>query len=272
MTDNDVLVRVSGLHKAFGNHVVLRDVDLELHRGEVIVIFGRSGSGKSTLLRCVNFLEDPTGGTIEIAGETLTGGHPDPPQARADPPGPAARRDGLPAVLPVPAPHGARERHVRSARPRARGPRQLLRHPSTGRSTSGARDRASIKQRALDLLDQVGLADKADQHPIRLSGGQQQRVAIARALAMQPEVMLFDEPTSALDPELIGEVLAVMKRLATEMNMPMLVVTHEMGFAREVAHRMAFFHEGVILEQGTPDEIFNHTKQTETRRFLDAVL
>ena len=273
MTDNDVLVRVAGLHKSYGDHVVLRDVDLELHRGEVIVIFGRSGSGKSTLLRCVNFLEDPTGGTIEIAGAEADRRAPHPPQARADPPGPAARRDGVPAVLPVPAPHGARERDVRPARPRPASDRRLLSAPVDGSVDIRDRsDRATIKQRALDLLDQVGLADKADQHPIRLSGGQQQRVAIARALAMQPEVMLFDEPTSALDPELIGEVLAVMKRLATEMNMPMLVVTHEMGFAREVAHRMAFFHEGVILEQGTPDEIFNHTKQTETRRFLDAVL
>ena len=118
----------------------------------------------------------------------------------------------------------------------------------------------------------VGLADKADEYPIRLSGGQQQRVAIARALAMEPEVMLFDEPTSALDPELIGEVLAVMKSLATEMHMTMMVVTHEMGFAREVANRMCFFHEGVILEQGTPDELFNHTQNPETRTFLDAVL
>ena len=123
-----------------------------------------------------------------------------------------------------------------------------------------------------DLLDQVGLADKADEHPIRLSGGQQQRVAIARALAMEPEVMLFDEPTSALDPELTGEVLAVMKALATEMHMPMMVVTHEMGFAREVADRMVFFHEGVILEEGPPAQMFGSTKFAETRRFLDAVL
>ena len=133
-------------------------------------------------------------------------------------------------------------------------------------------DKAELRQRSLDLLDSVGLADKADEHPIRLSGGQQQRVAIARALAMRPEVMLFDEPTSALDPELTGEVLSVMKRLATEFHMPMMVVTHEMGFAREVSDRMAFFHEGKILEQGPPDQIFNHTEHPETRAFLDAVL
>jgi polar amino acid transport system ATP-binding protein len=123
-----------------------------------------------------------------------------------------------------------------------------------------------------DLLGRVGLADKADEYPIRLSGGQQQRVAIARALAMSPTVMLFDEPTSALDPELIGEVLASMKSLAMELHMTMIVVTHEMGFAREVCHRMAFFHEGLILEEGSPDEIFNHTRYPETRRFLEAVL
>ena len=131
------------------------------------------------------------------------------------------------------------------------------------------REKASAQ--AMDLLDQVGLADKADEHPIRLSGGQQQRVAIARALAMEPEVMLFDEPTSALDPELIGDVLAVIRKLAQQ-HMTMIVVTHEMGFAREVANRMCFFHEGRILEQGTPDELFNHTRNEETRRFLEAVL
>jgi ABC-type polar amino acid transport system ATPase subunit len=128
------------------------------------------------------------------------------------------------------------------------------------------------KALGLELLHKVGLSDKADEYPIRLSGGQQQRVAIARALAMEPEVMLFDEPTSALDPELIGEVLTVMKSLATDMHMTMIVVTHEMGFAREVANRLCFFHEGVILEQGTPDELFNHTQNPETRTFLEAVL
>ena len=133
-------------------------------------------------------------------------------------------------------------------------------------------DKKMNKARALELLDQVGLADKANEHPIRLSGGQQQRVAIARALAMNPEVMLFDEPTSALDPELTGEVLSVMKSLATELHMPMMVVTHEMGFAREVADRMLFFHEGRIHEEGTPTELFTNTQQPETRKFLDAVL
>jgi polar amino acid transport system ATP-binding protein len=131
-------------------------------------------------------------------------------------------------------------------------------------------DRA--RRLAVEVLGRVGLGDKAEEYPIRLSGGQKQRVAIARALAMEPDVMLFDEPTSALDPELIGEVLQVMRSLATEMHMTMMVVTHEMGFAREVANRALFFHEGTILEQGTPDEVFNHTQQPETRKFLDAVL
>ena len=138
-------------------------------------------------------------------------------------------------------------------------------------TVKGPRGRAA-RPVATEVLAKVGLADKAEEYPIRLSGGQQQRVAIARALAMEPDVMLFDEPTSALDPELIGEVLAVMTSLATELHMTMMVVTHEMGFAREVANRMAFFHEGVILEEGTPDQIFGQTRYPETRRFLDAVL
>jgi polar amino acid transport system ATP-binding protein len=133
-------------------------------------------------------------------------------------------------------------------------------------------DADAVRPMALEILAKVGLAEKADAYPIHLSGGQQQRVAIARALAMEPDVMLFDEPTSALDPELIGEVLSVMKSLATEFHITMMVVTHEMGFAREVANRMCFFHDGVILEEGTPEQIFNHTRFPETRKFLDAVL
>ncbi|MGD9961757.1 amino acid ABC transporter ATP-binding protein [Nocardioides sp.] len=252
----DVVVRISGLRKAYGDNEVLRGVDLDLHQGEVIVIFGRSGSGKSTLLRCVNFLEDPTEGTVEIAGQRLSGGH----RTRR-------KREQIRQVrIHVGMvfqqfnlfPHLTTLDNVMS------GPLALGRR--------GGDDRASIRRRSLELLDGVGLADKADEHPIRLSGGQQQRVAIARALAMEPEVMLFDEPTSALDPELTGEVLGVMKRLALDLHMPMMVVTHEMGFAREVADRMAFFHEGVILEQGTPEELFTRTRHQETRTFLDAVL
>ena len=253
MTTSYVIVRVEGLHKRFGQQEVLSGIDLDLRKGEVVVIFGRSGSGKSTLLRCVNFLDDPTEGTIEVAGVRLSGGH-------------RTRR---------------KREQIRQLRLHVGMVFQqfnlfpqmtVLDNVMVGPLCLKGADKAATRARALTLLDQVGLADKAEEHPIRLSGGQQQRVAIARALAMQPDVMLFDEPTSALDPELTGEVLAVMKSLATEMHMPMMVVTHEMGFAREVADRMAFFHEGVILEEGTPAQLFGATKSPETRKFLDAVL
>ncbi|CAA9338414.1 MAG: ABC transporter, ATP-binding protein (cluster 3, basic aa/glutamine/opines) [uncultured Nocardioidaceae bacterium] len=255
MTERDVIVRVEGLWKVYGHHEVLRGVDLDLRQGEVIVVFGRSGSGKSTLLRCLNFLEDPTRGTIEIAGQRLEGGHRT--RRKREQIRQLRLRVGMVFQQFNLFPHMTALDNVMS------GP--------LAEDVKGD-DKAAIKRRAVDLLDQVGLADKADQHPIRLSGGQQQRVAIARALAMQPEVMLFDEPTSALDPELTGEVLQVMKRLATELHMPMVVVTHEMGFAREVADRMVFFHEGVILEQGSPEDLFTATKQPETRKLLDAIL
>ncbi len=253
MNERDVIVRVEGLHKRFGRLDVLRGIDMELRQGEVVVIFGRSGSGKSTLLRCVNFLEDPTEGTIEVAGTRLSGGY-------------RTRRKR------------AQIRQLRLQVGMVFQQFNLFPHmtvldnvavaPQLVKGLSGK----ELRVRAMGLLEQVGLSDKADEHPIRLSGGQQQRVAIARALAMEPQVMLFDEPTSALDPELTGEVLAVMKSLATELHMPMMVVTHEMGFAREVADRMVFFHEGVILEEGTPAEIFGSARCAETRTFLDAVL
>ena len=210
------------------------------------MIFGRSGSGKSTLLRCVNFLEDPTEGTIEVAGIRLEGGH-------------RTRR---------------KREQIRQLRLHVGMVFQqfnlfpnmtVLENVMCAPRCAGA-STAEVTKRARDLLDRVGLADKAGEHPIRLSGGQQQRVAIARALAMEPEVMLFDEPTSALDPELTGEVLSVMKTLATEMHMTMMVVTHEMGFAREVADRMAFFHEGRILEQGPPEQLIEAPPRTPRRR------
>ncbi len=250
---NDVVVRVQGLYKTFGHLEVLRGIDMEVRRGEVVVIFGRSGSGKSTLLRCVNFLEDPTRGSIEVAGIRLEGGH--------------------------------RTRHkreqIRQIRIRAGMVFQdfvLFPHMSTlanvmeGPVTVKGKTEEEARGLAMYFLERVGMADKAEEYPIRLSGGQKQRVAIARALAMEPEVMLFDEPTSALDPELIGEVLEVMKSLSTELHMTMMVVTHEMGFAREVANRVAFFHEGIILEEGTPQDVLLHPRSPETKRFIDAVL
>jgi ABC-type polar amino acid transport system ATPase subunit len=247
------VVKVRGLHKRFGALEVLRGVDMDVRQGEVVVIFGRSGSGKSTLLRCINFLEDPTEGTIEVAGIRLEGGH------RTKTKREQIRRlrthCGMVFQLFNLFPHMTVLQNVTEAPVRVKGVPQ--------------RDAHAL---GMEILTKVGLAEKADQYPIRLSGGQQQRVAIARALAMEPDVMLFDEPTSALDPELIGEVLSVMRSLATELHMTMMVVTHEMGFAREVANRMCFFHEGVILEEGAPDDIFEHTREPETKKFLEAVL
>jgi polar amino acid transport system ATP-binding protein len=249
----EAVVRVEGLHKRFGALEVLSGIDLTLHKGEVVVIFGRSGSGKSTLLRCVNFLEDPTEGTVEVAGVRLSGGHR------------TRRKRAQIRQLRL---HVGMVFQQFNLFPQMTALENLMVAPLCTRKM----DEGAARKRALELLERVGLADKAEEHPIRLSGGQQQRVAIARALAMDPEVMLFDEPTSALDPELTGEVLSVMKSLATDLHMPMLVVTHEMGFAREVADRMVFFHEGRIHEEGTPERMFGGTRLAETRRFLDAVL
>jgi ABC-type polar amino acid transport system ATPase subunit len=232
---------------------VLRGIDLQIDLGEVVVVFGRSGSGKSTLLRCINFLEEPTAGTIEVDGIRLEGGL----RTRAK-----------------------RER-IRQLRIRAGmvfqdfnlfPHRSALENVMEGPLTVLGKPRSEARAVGRTLLELVGLPDKADHYPIELSGGQQQRVAIARALAMSPKVMLFDEPTSALDPELIGEVLGVMRSLATEIGMTMLVVTHEMGFAREVASRMAFVDEGQIIEEGPPEQVINDPKRPETRRFLKAVL
>jgi len=247
------VLRVEGLHKDFGHLEVLKGIDMEIHKGEVVVIFGRSGSGKTTLLRCINLIEDPSRGSVEVDGIRLEGGH----RSRA-------KRE-LIRQLRI---HTGMVFQQFNLFPHMTALGNVMEGPVTVKGVPESQARNT----ALELLDRVGLRDKSEEFPIRLSGGQQQRVAIARALAMEPSVILFDEPTSALDPELIGEVLSVMKSLATEMHMTMVVVTHEMGFAREVANRMMFFHEGMILEQGTPDEIFESTRYPETRRFLDAVL
>jgi ABC-type polar amino acid transport system ATPase subunit len=247
-------VRVAGLWKSFAGNEVLRGVDLELQHGAVVVLFGRSGSGKSTLLRCINFLEEPNEGTIEVAGIRVEGGG-----------------------------HRTRAKRERIRQLRVRTGmvfqdfnlfphRTALENVIEGPVTVLDLPRREAVARGRELLAMVGLADREKAYPIQLSGGQQQRVAIARALAMNPEVIMFDEPTSALDPELIGEVLAVMRRLATDLHMTMLVVTHEMGFAREVASEMAFMHEGQIVERGLPAEVISNPRRPETRRFLEAVL
>jgi polar amino acid transport system ATP-binding protein len=236
------------VHKSFGKLHVLRGVSLSVNRGDVVCVIGPSGAGKSTLLRCINLLEPPEGGRIFLEGREIT-------SARKSELNFVRRRIGMVFQQLNLFPHKTAIENVSLAQ------RTVLERSA---------EEADAKSRA--LLERVGLSDKVNEYPERLSGGQQQRVAIARALAMGPDVMLFDEPTSALDPELIGEVLAVMKALATELHMTMMVVTHEMGFAREVANRMMFFHEGAILEQGPPDQIFDHTQRPETRKFLDAVL
>jgi len=252
-TNSEPVVRIEGLYKSFGHLEVLRGIDMEVHRGEVVVIFVRSGSGKSTLLRCVNLLEDPTRGSVEVAGIRIVGGHRT-----------KHKREQIRQVRI----HAGMVFQQFNLFPHMTALQNVMEGPVTVKGLKPE----TVRPTAMELLAKVGLADKAEEHPIRLSGGQLQRVAIARALAMEPDVMLFDEPTSALDPELIGEVLQTMKALATELHMTMMVVTHEMGFAREVANRMAFFHEGMILEEGTPSDMFNNTKFPETRKFLDAVL
>ena len=238
----DSIIRVEDLHKHFGAMHVLRGVNLEVARGEVVVIIGPSGSGKSTFLRCLNRLEEPSRGRIWLEGTDIT-----------------ARRVNLPRVrrqIGMVFQHFNLFPHRTALENVMEGPRTVLR---VGREEA--------RTRARQLLVKVGLADKVDVKPSALSGGQQQRVAIARALAMDPKVMLFDEVTSALDPELVGEVLTVMKQLADE-GMTMLVVTHEMHFGEKVADRVVMFDEGVIIEEGPPKRVFTRADHERTRRFL----
>ena len=238
-------IEIEDLHKSFGDLEVLRGVDLSVTTGEVICIIGPSGSGKSTLLRCVNLLEVPTEGRVLIEGYDITDPETDVDAVRA--------KIGMVFQQFNLFPHLTVLKNLTIAQ------RKVL-----GRSSAEAISVAEA------MLLRVGLADKRDEYPIRLSGGQQQRVAIARSLCMNPDMMLFDEPTSALDPELIGEVLDVMRALADE-GMTMLVVTHEMGFAKQVADRVLFIDEGVIQEEGPPREVLGNPKSERTRRFLRAV-
>ena len=239
------MIDIKNLHKSFGDHEVIKGIDLHINPQEVVVIIGPSGSGKSTFLRCMNLLEEPTSGTVVVDGHELTG-KADINKVREEI-GMVFQRFNL-------FPHMTVLQNITLA------PRQV-------RKMSAAEAETVARQ----LLERVGLSDKADAYPPQLSGGQQQRVAIARALAMKPKVMLFDEPTSALDPEMVNEVLDVMKSLANE-GMTMAVVTHEMGFAREVGDRLLFVDEGRILEQGSPEEVFENPKEERTKYFLSKVL
>ena len=245
---NEALIRVKGLkvHYKGGAIKALDGVDAEIHRGEVVVIIGPSGSGKSTFLRSLNLLETPTDGTIEFDGVNITDPKVDINLHR--------RKMGM--VFQ----HFNLFPHMTILRNMTLAPTKLLK-----------KSKADAEEKAMELLRRVGLADRAGAYPSQLSGGQKQRIAIVRALCMEPEVMLFDEPTSALDPEMVGEVLVVMKQLAAE-GMTMVVVTHEMGFAREVADRVIFIDGGKILEEGTPEDIFEHPNNQRTIDFLSKVL
>jgi len=236
------IVRVQNLRKVFGENEVLRDIDIDVQKGEVVVILGPSGSGKSTMLRCINFLEAPTSGHIWFEDVEITGAKTDVNAVR--------EKIGMVFQSFNLFPHLTAKGNVMLAQ------QKVLK-----------RNKEEAARIAIEQLTKVGLGDRVDFFPSQLSGGQQQRVAIARALAMDPHVMLFDEVTSALDPELVRGVLDVMKQLAAG-GMTMLVVTHEMGFAREVASRVVFMDGGVIVEQGTPEEVFDHPKSERTKDFL----
>jgi glutamate transport system ATP-binding protein len=246
VSENGHLVTLAGVRKSFGDNLVLDGIDLAVDRGSAVVVAGPSGSGKSTMLRCINGLEPIDAGAISF--------------------------DGLPVESTGREIYGIRAQigmvfqqfnlfpHMTAARNVELGPIEV-----------GSLDSKMARAQALDLLERVGIPDKADEYPADLSGGQQQRVAIARALAVRPKLMLFDEPTSALDPEMIREVLDVMRDLARE-GMTMIVVTHEMGFAREVCDRIVFIDEGRIVEEGTPDEFFNNTRSDRAKEFVDKII
>ena len=240
------MISVRNLHKSFGDNEVLKGIDQEIEQGEVVVVIGPSGSGKSTFIRCLNLLEQPTQGEIYIDGEKIND--------------PKADINALRQKMGMVFQHFNLFPHKTVLENITLAPTLLKKDSKEG-----------AKKAAMELLSKVGLADKADAYPSELSGGQKQRVAIARALAMNPEIMLFDEPTSALDPEMVGDVLEIMKELAKE-GMTMVVVTHEMGFAREVGTRVLFMDDGIIAEEGTPEAIFSAPQNERTQNFLSKVL
>lgn len=241
-----MLIEVKNLHKSFGENQVLRGIDVSIQNGEVVVVIGPSGSGKSTFLRCLNLLEQPTDGQVIFDGVDLTDGHVNTLET--------CRRMGM--VF---------------QRFNLFSNLTILDNVTLAPMLVKKQSRAEAEKRALALLETVGLSEKRDAYPEQLSGGQQQRVAIARALAMEPEVMLFDEATSALDPEMVGDVLSIMRDMARQ-GMTMVVVTHEMGFAREVGDRVLFIDGGVIVEENTPDELFSTPQNKRTQDFLSKVL
>lgn len=246
MTDNEILIRVEDLHKKFGDLHVLKGVTEQITKGEVVSVIGPSGGGKSTFLRCLNLLEEPTDGHIYFEGVDITDKKVDINQHRQK--------------------MGMVFQHFNVFPNMTVGQNITMAPVLLGKKTQGEAD-VMVKE----LLDRVGLRDKIDEYPNKLSGGQKQRLAIVRALAMEPDVMLFDEPTSALDPEMVGEVLQVIKELV-ETGMTTVIVTHEMGFAKEVSDRVFFMDGGIIAEKGTPDEVFNHPQNPRTKEFLSKVL
>jgi polar amino acid transport system ATP-binding protein len=243
MTHPAPLVSIEGLHKRFGNNEVLRGIDLQISRGEVVAVIGKSGSGKSTLLRCINGLERFDEGSLTVSGQRLQ--HDDPGAMRD-------LRQNVGMIF-----------QGFNLFPHLTAGQNVMLAPTLVKGLS----KAQAREKAAALLERVGLAEKFDNHPERLSGGQQQRVAIARALAMNPEVLLCDEITSALDPELVGEVLQVVERLAGD-GMTLVMVTHEMGFARKVADRVVFMHQGLVHESGSPQDLFSAPRTPELRQFL----
>lgn len=243
---SETLIKIENLKKSFGTNHVLKDISTDIKKGEVVVIIGPSGSGKSTFLRCMNLLEVPTGGTIAFEGVNITDKKNDIFKTR-EKMGMVFQQFNLFPNMTV------------------------LQNITLSPIKVKNMDQAAAEKLAMTLLEKVGLADKATAYPKSLSGGQQQRIAIARALAMEPDVILFDEPTSALDPEMVGEVLGVMQDLAKE-GMTMAIVTHEMGFAKEVGDRILFMDEGIIMEEGAPEEVFDHPKNQRTIDFLSKVL
>lgn len=247
MATDDLLIKIEGIHKYFGELHVLQGIDLQVRRGEVVAVIGPSGSGKSTLLRCINRLEEIQAGTIWIKDEDISHAQ--------------TNLDLLRSKLGFVFQEFNLFPHMNVTRNITLAPQEVHGWPE-----------ARTRETAVRLLESVGLSNKADSYPSQLSGGQKQRVAIARALAMEPEIMLFDEPTSALDPEMIKEVLDAIRKVATDQSMTLMIVTHEMGFAREISDRVVFMDEGRIVEMGPPEHLFGAPEHERTRAFLEKVL